>query len=362
MPAATPDLVFGRSRPENLPALARHLEDRYGIRISRLAPIDDDPATRPRGSWPGRRPATLVLDREDGPSWIARVHSSPADTVERVRGDARILRYLQEQDYPAERPAAAEPVSVFEGAGVLVTELLPGGRPGDGQDGGTPSDVHRELGALLGRLHALPRADGAMSRDGGAEEADGGHHVGRPGQDLVAARSFLAAARRQAPPEADAALSALHDQLDRADDAEGLPEALTHANFHAWAAVGVPGALSIVGWAGSGRGPRLPALAWLLRTAAEVDETLVDAVLDGYREHSALIPEEIDRLPGVLTVRPLWLACLDAWFTVRAGGLPDPASGWAADPAGRAHRIAARVADRLAATRRPDWRGGAGGC
>jgi hypothetical protein len=33
----------------------------------------------------------------------------------------------------------------------------------------------------------------------------------------------------------------LRDQVETADDAEGLPEAFTHSNYHPWAAVGEPG-------------------------------------------------------------------------------------------------------------------------
>jgi Ser/Thr protein kinase RdoA (MazF antagonist) len=93
------------------------------------------------------------------------------------------------------------------------------------------------------------------------------------------------------------------DQVEHADDAEGLPEALAHGNYHPWAAVGSPGNLVIVGWAGSGRGPRLPSLAWLLRTAKEGNNVeIVDATMRGYREHVQLTDEELDRLPGALNI------------------------------------------------------------
>ena len=77
----------------------------------------------------------------------------------------------------------------------------------------------------------------------------------------------------------------LRDRVECADDAEGLPEALTHGNYHAWSAVGPPETPVIVGWAGSGRGPRLPAFAWLLTTAAEADLSGVDEAVRGYSEH-----------------------------------------------------------------------------
>ncbi|GAB3811619.1 phosphotransferase enzyme family protein [Kribbella italica] len=332
---------FARTRPFEHGGLKDHLEARYGIRIGSVAPIDDDPVTRPRGSWPGHYPSTLLVRREDGPSWIARVFSSPADQVARVEGDAEILRFLAANGYPAERIAHDEPVSRFGDSGVIVTQFVDGGRPADEHGRSDSAEVAQELGSLLGRLHALPAAPGAVARDGGAEEADGGFYVGRPKQDLAAAMSFLARVEDKVTAEGREKFDWLRDQVEYADDAEGLPEALTHSNFHLWAAVGVPGTLTIVGWAGSGRGPRLPALAWLLRTTAEGNPDNLDAVLRGYRQHVQLSDDELQRLPRILNMRALWLACLDCQMAVNNGDTPALNEGWL-------HPGSAEYAERLA--------------
>lgn len=341
---------FARTRPFDGDALADHLRARYDIRVTSVLPIDDDPAFRPRGSWPGHYPWTLVVQREDGPPWIARVFSSPSDDVGRVEGDAEVLRFLAAHDFPAERVARDDAVSVLDGAGVIVTELLDGGRPTDADGRVQSPAVQEELARLLGRLHTLPAAGGALARDGGSEEHDGGSFVGRPGQDLAAAMSFLVSVEDDVPPEGREGFEYLRDQVENADDAEGLPEAFTHSNFHTWAAVGAPGELAIVGWAGSGRGPRLPALAWLLRTASEVGPEYVEAVVQGYREHVQLTEEELSRLPGVLNMRPIWLACLDYREAVRNGTVPSvdlDGSGFGFfDPEG-AERLAAHVVASL---------------
>jgi Ser/Thr protein kinase RdoA (MazF antagonist) len=143
----------------------------------------------------------------------------------------------------------------------------------------------------------------------------------------------------------------LRDQVENADDAEGLPEALTHGNYHPWAAVGDTGNLSIIGWAGSGRGPRLPALAWLLRTADEGNSTQsVAAVVHGYSQHIRLTDDEVGRLPAILTMRPLWLGCLEFRMTINNGGVPSMDEGWMrADSHDRAERLAAQA---IAAIRR----------
>lgn len=313
---------FAHTRPYDGDALADHLRAQYEIRVTSVVPIDDDPAFRPHGSWPGHYPWTLIVKREDGPPWVARVFSSPSDGVGRVQEDAEVLRFLALHDFPAERVARDDAVSVLDGAGVIVTEFINGGRPTDADGRAQSPAVQYELARLLGRLHTLPPAGGALARDGGSEEHDGGFFIGRPKQDLAAAMSFLVSVEHAVPPEGREGFEYLRDQVEHADDAEGLPEAFTHSNFHTWAAVGAPGDLAIVGWAGSGRGPRLPAFAWLLRTAAEVGPAYVEAVTRGYREDVQLSDDELNRLPSVLNMRPLWLACLDYRESVRNGKLP----------------------------------------
>jgi hypothetical protein len=305
----------------------------------------DDPGSRPRGSWDGHYPSTLLVEREDGAPWVARVFSSPADEVSRVEGDADILRFLASHGFPAERLAHDEPVSVVDGSGLIVTEFVEGGRPTDAHGRVESPAVMYELASLLGRLHTLPAAGGAVARDGGSEEHDGGFYIGRPKRDLAAAMSFLASVDEAVAPERREKFEWLRDQVEHADDAEGLPEALTHGNYHAWAAVGPPGNLVIVGWAGSGRGPRLPALAWLLRTASEGSADYVEAVMRGYHEQVRLTDEELGRLAGVLNMRPLWLACFDYRAMVRHDGytptLDEP--GWLSWRPEQGERLAAQA-------------------
>jgi Phosphotransferase enzyme family len=330
------------TRPFERDALKAHLEVQYGIRIASLAPIDD-PASRPRGSWPGHYPSTLLVKRTNGSPWVARIFSSPADKLSRVEGDAEILRFLALHDFPAERLAHDEAVSILNGSALIVTEFVEGGRPTDVHGRVESPSVQYELASLLGRLHTLPAAGGAVARDGGSEEHDGGFYVGRPKQDLAAAMNFLASVEDAVAPEGREGFEWLRNQVENADDAEGLPQALTHGNYHTWAAVGTPGNLVIVGWAGSGRGPRLPALAWLLRTSAEVGADYVNAVMRGYREHVQLTDEELERLPGVLNMRPLWLACFEYRQIVRSGRTPTLDEGWTRWRPDFAERLAAQA-------------------
>jgi hypothetical protein len=109
--------------------LGDHLAERHGATISSVTPIDDDLATRPRGSWPGHYPSTLYVRRSDGPTWIARVFSSPPTGSIGSRETPRILRFLAAQGFPAERLATDDPVSIFETNAVIITEVRRGRTP-----------------------------------------------------------------------------------------------------------------------------------------------------------------------------------------------------------------------------------------
>ncbi|HVX45722.1 MAG TPA: hypothetical protein VHC49_17665, partial [Mycobacteriales bacterium] len=169
---------------------------------------------------------------------------------------------------------------------------------------------------------------------------------GRPKEDLAAAMSLLVSVEDAVDPGGREEFELLRDRIENADDAEGLPEALTHGNYHGWSAVGTPGNLVIVGWAGSGRGPRLPALAWLLATAAEGDPEYVDAAMRGYCEHVRLTEEEIERLPAILGLKPLYIAAFQYRASVRSGHTPtrdDRWPSWDVDRVEHSRRIAARA-------------------
>ena len=337
-------------RKEEYPAFVRsvehaplkaHLEERYGIRISSMAPIVASGMTYS---------GTLRVEREVGSPWVARVFSAPADTVSRVEGDAEILRFLAAHDFPAERLAHDEPVSVMDGSGVIVTEFLEGGRTIDNPTMNTPA-TWQELASLLGRLHTLPAAGGAVARDGGAfthagPQHDGVLYDGRPERCLAAAMSTLVSVEDAVSPEGREKFEWLRDEVENADDVEGLPEALTHGNYNGWAAVGKPGNLVIVGWAGAGRGPRLAALAWLLRTSAK-DLTAVDyvnAVARGYSEHVRLTDDELGRLAGVINMVPLSMACFYYRRSVQTGYVPSGGEGWWPDP-DRAEQLAEKAVE-----------------
>src|ERR1700759_2065522 len=122
--AALTDLEGLGARMNHEPVAERllaHLRNRYGI--------DAVAATR----LSVHKAYVFRIDRKDGESWVARAFP-PARPRAGVEGDAAILRYLEQQDYPAERLAVDDPVSDLDGSAVLVTRFIEGVALPDGTE------------------------------------------------------------------------------------------------------------------------------------------------------------------------------------------------------------------------------------
>jgi Ser/Thr protein kinase RdoA (MazF antagonist) len=332
------DVLLARYSPAGYENLGPHLESTYGIRVSSVTRLDG---------------GVFRVDRHDGPSWVARVF--PAERgIEAVKGDAEILRFLEERDYPAERWAHADAVSTLARRGVLVTQHV-GGSPADDRE----TTAH-ELGALLGRLQSLP--DDSDDSDAVAREAGSLHHWsengGGPREDLSAAMSWLAEVDGRVSAPHRTAYETLRDEVASADDLEGLPLAFVHPDFQVGNAIAtLDTGLVIIDWAGSGRGPRIAALATLLfiavegfhghpPRAAELDR--VDAVIAGYRAHIRLDDEEQARLAAALRRLPLVFACFLFCVGVKTSGTPGTRGPWSATR-DLSESIATRVREVIAA-------------
>src|SRR5580692_1213098 len=144
--------------------LLAHLRGRYGI----------DPVAATRLSV--HKTYVFRIDRKDGGPWVARAFP-PARPRAGVEGDAAILRFLEQHDFPAERLAAGDAVSDFDGSAVLVTRFVEGVPLPAG------ATKFAMMGELLGRLHALP-SEASVNRPGGASGEDPSRE-GTPRQDLL---------------------------------------------------------------------------------------------------------------------------------------------------------------------------------
>jgi Ser/Thr protein kinase RdoA (MazF antagonist) len=275
--------------------LLAHLRDRHGI----------DPVAATKLSV--HKTYVFRIDRNDGSPWVARVFP-PARPRAGAEGDAAILRFLERQDYPAERLAADDAVSDFDGSAVLVTRFVEGARLPDG------AEKFTMMGGLLGRLHALPYDD-SVSRPGGASGEDPSRE-GTPRQDLLAALSFLNAVDTKVPASDRERFERLRDKVRSADDGHGLPEGLLHGNLlHApdHAVLSEQGPVAI-NWKASGRGPRLADFAYLIWGTGSwnprrPNQECIDAAVNAYRRHVEPTDDELDRLEAVMYIRTLYLVC-----------------------------------------------------
>src|SRR6476660_425518 len=103
---ALTDLEGLEARMFHQPAAERllaHLQHRYGIDAVAATQVSV------------HRADVFRIDRADGDPWIARAFP-PARPRSGADGDAAILRFLDRHDYPAERLAADDAVSDFEGS------------------------------------------------------------------------------------------------------------------------------------------------------------------------------------------------------------------------------------------------------
>ena len=275
--------------------LLTHLRDRYGI----------DPVAATKLSV--HKTYVFRIDRKDGSPWVARAFP-PARPRAGVEGDAAILRFLERQGYPAERLAAPEAVSDFDGSAVLVTRFIEGVQLPEG------AAKFAMMGDLLGRLHALP-FDESAARPGGSSGEDPSRE-GAPRQDLLAALSFLDAVDTKVAAADRERFERLRDQVRSADDGHDLPEGLLHGNLlHApdHAVLTEQGPVAI-NWKASGRGPRLADFAYLIWGTGSwnprrPNQEWIDAAVNAYRRRIEPTDDELDRLEGVMYIRTLYLTC-----------------------------------------------------
>jgi Ser/Thr protein kinase RdoA (MazF antagonist) len=266
-----------------------HLEDRYGIRVVATTRLDA---------------GVLRVEQRDGPTWVARLFLS-GRPLSRTEGDAEVLRFLERRGCPAERCAHPEPVSTLEDRAVLVTEHVEGRAPTKG------SAERRQLGDLLGQVHALPAEPGPTERAAGSL-----HHLpdyeGYPAQDLAAAVALLDDLDGRVPAKYVRVYESLRALLVNGDDTQGLPEAFIHPDPARSNVIATPDGLVLIDWTGAGRGPRLASLAVLLPSVGPKHVKDIVAGYHALRADRRGSGSHRRRTMG----QPLWLACWQCWLAV----------------------------------------------
>lgn len=301
--------------------LGAHLHAQYGVDVTGLVQLDL---------------GVYRVDLADGESWVARLFPAirPRSCVD---GDAEILEFLAEQEYPAERPVTENPVSEIAGHPLLVTEHVASVPRSDRRAGIVAAGGLRALGAMLGRLHAL-EGGGSVARVGGAW-----HHLadGGPGAEIDALGRLLDHPATPVPARDTRRYESLRDAVRELDGGHGLPIAFTHPDFvMANVVVAIDGRMVLVDWAGAGQAPRMWSLAFLLFSVGfGGDLARVERVIAGYGRHIHPEPEELARLDTLITSRPI---IFEAWgFATGRRPLAEAVRGVPA-----AHERAAAIAAR----------------
>lgn len=268
------------------------LEKRYRLKISRLERLD--------------RGVLFLEEPAEGKKWIVRIFSGNRP-IERVNGDAEVLRFLELNNFPAERCASKDPVTSPGGWSILVSEYIDGQRMDP-----IPANL-RKLGSSLGLLNAIPLGSGAETRDAGSL-----HHYtkveGLPRNEIEAANYWLKEVSDQVSVNNPDVFESLREQIAGVDECEGLPCTLIHPDPMLKNVIqATDGELKWIDWTGAGRGPRLYSLAiflWsgALRPAGWSAES-VDAMVSGYRDYIDLSKDEIERLPDLMKIRQIIFAC-----------------------------------------------------
>jgi methyltransferase (TIGR00027 family) len=270
--------------------LSSHLETLYKIQITTLVALEV---------------GVFRVDQALDPSWVARVFSENGQyAAPHAEHLAAILTFLQQSGFTAEKCAHEKPVSTFRNQKVLVTEYIQGHIPK------ICEETYFRLGDLLGQLHEFPLEKDMIGWKGGAW-----HHlaVGGPEEEIAAALGSIFVEAPNIPINEHAAYVELREELERVNDFKNLPVALVHPDFVPSNIIEVPDhSLIPIDWTGSGRGPRIFSLGWLVFAAGCHGTEMIQSVIEGYRSHISMESDELSRLSDSIFTRQLTIACWKA--------------------------------------------------
>ncbi|GLV60167.1 hypothetical protein KDH_69890 [Dictyobacter sp. S3.2.2.5] len=245
------------------------------------------------------------VDLADGTRQILRVVTDPDKSA--FFELARLLQFFEQQGYPAERiilTIGQTATASVEGWQLLMTTFLVGA-PLEY----TPS-AFRLLGGAVGRLHALKPALTYNPPRAGM----------LPSNELAFAQRQLDAVAALVPPVYIPQFDLLEEALSSLDRGTHLPTTLIHNDCHPFNAVMMaPGHVSLLDWEGSGLGPAVLDVAFLLSNCdgkapwfpLEADDPfhpntrLLHAVIEGYCQYYQLTTAELDYLVDAIRFRSL---------------------------------------------------------
>ncbi len=215
---------------------------------------------------------------------------------------ATLLLFLERHEYPAERVVRDlhnESLVMHDGWQLLMTTFI------DGSEADNAPATLQQLGAQLGRLHAL---ETVTSTELPVAEM-------LPAPELAYALSQLTGVTHQVPQDLVSRYQMLVEAIHSIDHCEGLPTVIIHNDCHLVNAVRTPtGKMMLIDWEGAGLGTAVIDVGFLLVSSqpsslatgeSHLDSERINAVIDGYCQYHVLTPVELDRLPASIRFRSL---------------------------------------------------------
>ncbi len=263
----------------------------YGIQAASLAPLSSSTGKR-----------IYSVEQPDGERWVLRAYHQADNNAANPLALATLLLFLERHGYPAERVVRAlhnEPLVMHDGWQLLMTTFI------DGAEVDNAPATLQQLGALLGRLHAL---ETVTSTELPVAEM-------LPAPELAYALSQLTEVAHKVPQNLMPRYQMLVEAIHSIDRCEGLPTVIIHNDCHLVNAVRMhTGQMMLIDWEGAGLGTAVIDVGFLLVSSQPLslatgvgclDAERINAVVDGYCQHHILIPVELERLPGSIRFRSL---------------------------------------------------------
>ena len=236
------------------------------------------------------------------------------------------MRFLQQQDFPAEKLAQDE-ITILQGRSLLLTHYIKGTKT-------EPGPVLYSIATLLGRLHRLSIDEAICNRSAGALHhycvAEGGIQ-----NEINEATVWMEQLKSSCPPESSAVHRSLVERVQKLNNLEGLPTSLIHPDPVLKNTVMSDNGPVFIDWTGTGRGPRVLSFAMLLLSSAFIKSGFsvrrINAVVAGYRSQIQLEEKELELLPAALKHRPAIFACYRFKQEILGNKVPNGGEWWLPD-------------------------------
>lgn len=240
----------------------------------------------------------------NGLDWVLRIAEESSATL--LIDVANLLIFLEQQHYSAERVILTNEQATISAVGnryLLMTTFLVGTTLEY-----TPTNFSL-LGAAVGQLHALKQALTYLP-----PQADM-----LPTKEFAFAQQQLTSIEPLVPQQFFAEYELLETALVSFDRGTNLPTTLIHNDCHpANALLTAPGQVTLLDWEGAGMGSAILDVGFFLTNCDgkapweplspvpfHMEETRIQAVVEGYQQYHQLTTGELDYLPDAIRFRSL---------------------------------------------------------